>query len=384
MDIRDHKHILVCGDNRNSLSILRSLHAGGVTPIVIMLKEGHIELLSKSKYIGEVRYTTDLDIVVDELLKHANTTSSSSRPFVYLTDDNHLQVIDTHYNQLKDNFYFFNAGEQGRITRYLSKQQQCILAEKCGLNVPKFEEVERGQLPITLQYPVITKTYNSYSAGWKRDVTICNTPEELLASYEHMVSERLLLQEYVVKTGELYLQGISINGGEDVYIPFEARYLNYTKTTFGWYSVYKPFHNHELFVKLRSMLKEIHFSGCFEIEFLIDEKNELHFLEINMRFSGANYGVFLGGVNMPCLWAKATLENKIDRSTIQLRKEAYYVTNDEKGLPMITQMRFRDWLRPFLQTDGFYVYNKEDKRPFYHWLWETIKKTFRHKVLRKR
>lgn len=208
-----------------------------------MQEEGHIPMLANSKYIGELIPVCGFENAITTLLEFADV---SCPPFVYLTDENHLQIIDANYNNLKDKFYFFNAGSQGRLTRFLDKEQQCLLAEKHGLNVPRFEEVDRGQLPTKLTYPIITKTSNSYSAGWKSDVTICYSPQELSEAYLHMVSERLLLQEYVEKTGEYSMQGISINGGESVYMPFERMYLRYTKTSFGDYMYYQPFSDKEL------------------------------------------------------------------------------------------------------------------------------------------
>ena len=154
-EIKKHKHILVCGDNTNSLNILRSLGEKGICPITIVQEEGHIQLLRNSKYIGEVIYVYGFEEAVTKVLEFADI---SCPPFVYLTDDNHLQIIDANYDSLKGKFYFFNAGSQGRLTQFLDKEQQCVLAEQCGFRVPKFEEVDRGQLPTKLTYPVITKT----------------------------------------------------------------------------------------------------------------------------------------------------------------------------------------------------------------------------------
>ena len=365
MDIKSHKHILVCGDNTNSLNILRSLGEKSIRPIVILQQEGHILLLAKSKYIGELIYVKDFDESVAKLLEFANPDVP---PFVYITDDNHLQVIDENFNKLNGKFYFFNAGEQGRITHFLSKQEQCMLAEECGLKVPRFEEVERGQLPLKLSYPIFTKTNNSYSEGWKHDVFICNTPEELKSAYETMLSKRLLLQEYVEKIGEYSMQGISINGGESVYMPFERMYLRFTKTSFGGYMYYQPFTDKDLQKKVKMMLQEIGFSGCFEVEFLVDKAHELHFLEINLRFSASNYGVITGGVNLPYLWAKSTLAGKIDTTDIEARSERYYVINEIKDIQAAKEVGFLTWIWQLITADGYYLYNSKDTKPFYHWV----------------
>ena len=364
MEIKKNKHILVCGDNTNSLNILRSLGEKGICPITIVQEEGHLQLLRNSKYIGEVICVYGFEEAVIKLLEFAD---KSRPPFVYITDDNHLQIIDANYDALQGKFYFFNAGSLGRLTQFLDKEQQCVLAEQCGFSVPKFEEVNRGQLPTKLTYPIITKTSNSYSEGWKRDVTICYSPQELSAAYSQMISKQLLLQEYIEKTGEYSMQGISINGGEMIYMPFERMYLRYTKTSFGGYMYYQPFQNEELQRKVQKMLKKIRFSGCFEVEFLVDKEQQLHFLEINLRFSASNYGINTGGVNLPYLWAKSTISQTIDTKDFNPRYERYYVMNDTTDIQMAKKVGYFKWLKQCINADGYYLWNKYDKKPFFSW-----------------
>lgn len=363
-EIKKHKHILVCGDNTNSLNILRSLGEKGICPTTIVQEEGHIQMLKNSKYIGEAIYVNGFEEAVTKLLEYADKLCP---PFVYITDDNHLQIIDANYDSLQGKFYFFNAGSQGRLTQFLDKEQQCVLAEQCGFSVPKFEEVDRGQLPTKLAYPVITKTSNSYSEGWKRDVTICYSPQELSEAYSRMISKQLLLQEYVEKTGEYSMQGISINGGDMIYMPFERMYLRYTKTSFGGYMYYQPFKNEELQRKVQNMLKKIRFSGCFEIEFLVDKEQRLHFLEINLRFSASNYRINIGRINLPYLWAKSTLLQTIDTRDLNPRLERYYVINEVTDIQMAKKVGYFKWLKQFINADGYYLWNREDKKPFFSW-----------------
>lgn len=374
-NIKLHKHILVCGDNRNSLCILRSLGEKGIYPIIILQECGNIGLLSSSRYSGKIINVLDFDDAIQKLIDYAD---EKCPPFVYFTDDDHLQRLDDHYSQLNGKFYFFNAGATGRITHFLEKEHQCELAKKCGFNVPKYEVVEHGKLPKTLSYPVITKTSNSYSDGWKRDVTICYSPRELELAYSKMVSKQLILQEYIEKTGEYYLQGISINGGDDVYVPFEAQYLHYSKTSFGGYSRYKVFEDQDMLRKIKKMIQEINFSGCFEVEFLIDKNQQLHFLEINMRFSGANYGVNIGGVNLPYVWALSTLENKIDTAGLILKQSAYYVVNDMMDYQFAKETGYLKWLKQMLSADGYYLFNRKDLKPFFHfWFGYKMKRLFK-------
>lgn len=360
-DYKNHKFILLCGDNLNSLGVLRSLGEDGIVPYIILLQEGHISLLSKSKYPKKIIPSSSFEESYRILL--AQFSNEAYKPFILTTDDNHEQILDEHYDELVGKFYFFNAGAQGRVTKYMDKMELCKLAEKCGLRVPSSEVVVPGILPKSLKYPVFTKTINPYSEGWKRDVFICNNEEELLEAYQGMVSPALIIQEYVDKVGEISMQGISICGGEKVFLPFERMYLRFSKTNFGGYMYYQRFSNDGLREKIQSMIREIGFSGCFEIEFLVDKNDNLYFLEINLRFSASNYGVNFGGVNQAALWAKSTLGNSIIADSNSIRDRRFYVINEPEDVKYIRKVGICCWIKQFLTADSYYLFNAKDPVP---------------------
>lgn len=45
--IFEHKHIIIGGDNLNSLSIIRSLGEKGIFPIAIIVQENHLPQVRK-------------------------------------------------------------------------------------------------------------------------------------------------------------------------------------------------------------------------------------------------------------------------------------------------------------------------------------------------
>ena len=54
-EVAAHKHIVLCGDNLNALSIIRSLGRVGIRPIVIVLQGNPIPLVGKSRYSGKTK-----------------------------------------------------------------------------------------------------------------------------------------------------------------------------------------------------------------------------------------------------------------------------------------------------------------------------------------
>lgn len=371
-DYKKHKFILLTGDNLNALGVLRSLGEDGITPYIILLQEGHISLLSKSKYPKKIILSSSFEESFQLLL--SQFSNETYKPFVLTTDDNHEQILDEHYDELIDRFYFFNGGSRGVVTKYMDKMELCRLATECGFKVPSSEVVVPGILPKNLKFPVFTKTINPYSEGWKRDVFICYDEKELLAAYQGMVSPALIVQEYIDKVGEISMQGISVCGGEKVFLPFERMYLRFSKTSFGGYMYYQRFVNEELREKIQSMIKKINYSGCFEIEFLVDKSNDLYFLEINLRFSASNYGVNYGGVNQAVLWAKSTLSNSIDVDFSVIKDRRFYAMNEPEDVFYFKKVGLFRWIKQFLTADSYYLYNAKDSFPMWSFWFQKIKR----------
>ena len=112
-DLKSHKFIIIGGDNINSLGVLRSLAEARFEPEMIMVNERKPSFILNSRYAKIVHKSTSIEESLDILL--AIYGKERNKPFVYTTDDNHEQMLDSHYEELKDTFYFFNAGATGRI-----------------------------------------------------------------------------------------------------------------------------------------------------------------------------------------------------------------------------------------------------------------------------
>lgn len=355
-------HIILGGDNLNSLGIIRSLGEVGIRPIIILYKEGHIKLVPHSRYAKQVFWVDSIEEGVALMYKYA---SKDCRPFVYTTDDNTESYLDLHYDELIQHFHFYNAGEAGRITHLMDKKAICDLAEECGFNVPKGEVVSRGELPKDIKYPVITKTLNPYSPGWKRDVGIYYNDEELAEAYKGMISEKLLLQEYIQKKNELAIQGIAANNGETVLLTYYYSLFRFTDTSFGGYKHYHIISDIDLIDKIKVLISKIRFNGLFEIEFIINQDNSLSFLEVNFRSSGANYAMTYGNVNLPYLWTEMVLSQR--NSMPELRQESFNSMKeplDFEQSVMTHKLSIIRWFNDFLKSDSHDLFNKKDPAPF--------------------
>lgn len=244
----------------------------------------------------------------------------------------------------------------------------CELAVSCGLPVPKFEIVKRGCLPKKLNYPIFVKTNNSF-ANWKADAGIAHDERELKELCKKFVSNEWIMEEYVDKKAEDSWQGISINGGKQVYMPYRKRYVRLRKNDYGTYMYYENCQPpKEIANGIQQMLRIMNFSGCFEAEFLLDRKEHLHFLEINPRFSASNQGMLAGGVNMPLEWALSELNGNIAESSIELNYKPYYVMNeflDFSAQVLSRNISIYKWIKDMKKSSCLFYYSKNDTSPFY-------------------
>lgn len=383
-DIKKHKHIVFCGDNMNALGLIRSVGEKDLTPIIVNYTPQPY-LINHSKYAKFFYQVDSAEAGLDLIIKKWG--SESEKPFIYTMDEYTTMLLDKHYNELIDKFYFFNCGKAGALAYYQDKKNLCDLAEQCGIPQPKGEVLKKGELPKALRYPVLTKVTLSIKGGWKDDVFICQNAEELKEAYTHIKADELLVQEYIEKKNELCIDGISINGGEYTFFSYTSEYLRMSKQSFGNYMRFIPYENQEVKDKITDILKRSHYTGLFDAECLIGKDGKLYFLEINFRNSAWSYAYTYGGINLPYYWAKCTIEGPDGMNDCQFRKESFTAMAELADLSAIAHMpevSFRMWLKQFHECNCPYYYHPDDKKPFYHAIWYKIKTAFRHKMLRRR
>lgn len=361
-DIFLHKHICLVGDHSNPLGIIRSLGEVGIKPIVLLCAENP-KLVQHSKYIGEIHYFKSFKEGFCYLINHYS--NEKLKPFIYNGSDDTSLLLDKHYLELKDRFFFTNG--QGALEKYLDKYELCNLALNCGIDVPQEELLTVGTLPTTLKYPVITKAVTSATGvGWKEQSFICENKQELLQAYKKINAQSVLVQEYIRKKNELCIDGISINGGEQIFMPYACSYYRFPQGSYGNYMYYSPFRNDELIKKITMLIRRAKFSGIFCIEFLIGPDDKLYFLEVNFRNSGWSYAFTYGGYNLPIRWAISSLEGKISKEDFQYLEKfnAMEEICELRDCKNIYGISFWGWLKDFLKCDCCLIYNKKDIKPF--------------------
>lgn len=361
-----HLFIVFAIEHYNPLGVIRVLGFEGIRPDYIAIK-GRVELSSHSKFINKCyRVATVEDGYKILMEKYADAfEKTGKKPFIICSDDKTIGYLDLHYNELKDKFIFYNAGEQGRINEFMDKFKILECARRHGLNVLDSKVVKRGENPGNIKYPIITKAISPNSGGWKSDVFICKNFEELKEAYKKIKSEEVMLQTYIDKKNEYCIEGCSVDRGKDV---LYSIYSTYNYIVKGYYSPYRTsgnFDNPELKKSLDGMMKEIGFEGIFDVEFLVANDDTLWFLEINFRNTTWSYASACAGMPLASIWAKSMLKGKIIDG-------AYKRVAPFKAMvePIDYNLRVRKgnlgklkWLKEMLQCKCLDYFNWKDLKP---------------------
>lgn len=363
----NRKFIVFGIDHYNPLGVLRSLGESGIYADFICIP-GRAPVASSSKYIAKLHMVKDYIEGCRLLLDEYGNYTEDNLPIVITTDDEQVGYMDEHYNEYQGKFIFFNAGRNGRITEFMDKYNILELAKKNGLKTLEAKAVKRGVLPEGVEYPVITKSIAPNVGGWKSDVHICENEKELLEAFEKIESPTVLVQHYIDKKNEMVIEGFSACNGK---INFPAIVSYYKYNIKGYYSPYHDsfnFKDEDLRKSLDSMIEQIGFEGIYEIEFLIDENDNLYFSEINFRNSTWSYASTVAGMNLPVLWAETMLNGELP---IDAEKEL------EPGFtamvePIDYQKRVIDrnydlnkWYQDFRKANCKYYFNENDLKPFF-------------------
>lgn len=363
--LSNHKFIVFALDHYNPLGIIRTLGENGIAPIYIAVKH-RIDLGVKSKYVSRVHKVDSVEEGYRILIEEYG--NEEIKPFLLTSDDRTTGYLDEHYDELKDKFILFNAGEAGRITEFMDKEKILELAKKHGLKILDTRVLNKGEIPADLDYPIITKSISPNVGGWKSDVHICRSKEELEKAYKTIESPLVLVQKFIEKKNEFCLDGFSANKGKDFFVGIASTYKYLIP---GYYSPYMDvfnFTNEEMRKSLNAMMEEISFEGVFSIEFLIDQDDNYWFCEINFRNSTWSYASTVAGMPLAYLWARAMLDGKIPEDAEKVIPEGFtamvepidYSKRIELGL-----CTPGEWLADFKKTNCGFYYSADDLEPFY-------------------
>lgn len=370
------KIIVIGGNHPNTLGLIRSIGENGI-PITLMLepcKTLEYCSLRFSKYIQK-KYFLKAEEEILEILNR-DYSAEEDKPIILCASDAAISLLDTHYNELKDRFCFFNAGVQGRINHFMNKKSMFPLAEECGLLVIKTWRVtNRNRLPSDITFPCLTKPNNSLG-GDKEDIHICQNMDELESCLRDGVD--YLIQEYIEKDFELDINGISLRHGEEVVIPAVCRKIrDYTSRQSDYIVLEDVLQYPQVnFDAIKSFVSAIGYEGLFSVEFLC-RGNNAYFLEINMRNDGVNYLYTSTGVNTPMRWVNYCNQKLEVVDKKNCKTPTYLMQQADFSNVLHHKISLSFWLKDLMRTRAFFVLSWRDPKPFLYTMWINFKLVLR-------
>lgn len=351
---------IIIGDStNNTLSIVRSLGEAGIEQTLILKCSEDICFVTKSKYLKNSRIYHISAIEDCMLILEQLKNEITGKPTIICSFDEAAVFIDGTESVLAP---FFRTPARGRkIGVFFNKDEQCKLADKCGLTIPKSLTFHRTESvdSLVIVFPVLLKPLNSIR-GEKSDIHICRNKEEVEEALEvESHCSDFILQEFIDKEYEINCLGVRTESG--VYLSGGIQKIRHYPQVVGAcsYGLLKPVKDYNINCQgVEDFLGQANYYGPFSVEFLHkDDKN--YFLEVNFRNDGLAYVATSAGVNLHALYVNPN--TKINRRKIRrvymmnYSLDFLYVKNGDLSLGT--------WIRDLLRTRCFININLKDLRP---------------------
>lgn len=371
-EVKNHEVIIFAMDHYNPLGLVRSFGEEGI-PSIVVAQKSRTDISRYSKYTKEYIAVETTQEGYEWLMSHYQETVFENRPFLLTCDDRTIEFLDNRYDEWKNRFIGFNGGCRGVITKYMDKYVILEAAKRHGLKVLDTITVDKGEVPANIEYPIITKSISPVVGGWKSDVFICDTENELREAYGKIRAPKVIIQKYIEKKNEYCLDGFCARNGEIMFTSIETTYNYLIKGYYSPYMTVKNFNKPEIKKPLEELMREIGFEGIYSIEFLIDQDDQMYFSEINFRNSTWSYASTCAGMNLPMLWTGAMLSGEAPVNAVRDIPDGFmamvepidYAKRVKTG-----QITVGEWLKDFKEAKCGYYYSAEDPEPFY----ECVKK----------
>lgn len=364
--------VVIGGNHHNTLGVVRALGQKGINPFVIIVGNNKKSFVLKSKYVVGGLVLPRAEDAVNYLI---NDFYDQKKTIVFSCADSVTCALDLHFNELKTGFVFFNASEEGKLSRLTNKYEMQQLAVASGLHVPHTERIIDGIIPENIEYPCVTKDVDNIG-GSKHDMKVFRNQEQLLLFLQHRKKKYdILVQKYIEKVLEYQLIGCSIrksNGEYDVIIPGHTKILRAQPVTNTGFLEYLSNEGFEYDKNAcRRFLEACGYTGLFSLEFLRDKKGNDYFLEINFRNDGNAYVVTKAGVNLPYIYYLNAIGE-------DYAKEVNRPIETQVSMPVIKDFKtvlqkkvsLLQWIKDLKRTNCFFYKDKEDPKPLRAYLKE--------------
>jgi len=343
--------VIIIGQNYNtSLGLIKSLGEGGFKCATVKFKrnKSFVRNLLQipispdlcSKYVDKwVTIPREPETtLINGLI--SNFGNKTHKKYILPADDYCAFALDNNYNLLSEYFHVPHIINRiHSLKYYMDKQNQKVIAENSGINISKtwsinIKKGERISIPKDVIYPCITKPQSSIGLP-KSYIQKCNNKDELFSLLNHFANEtscKILVEEYIEVEEEFTIPGIS--DGVNIIIPAFLKKIVIGRGAHKGVTICGKVEDSKLYqeecAKLISLMKNIGFTGIFDIE-LLKSRDKFYLNEINFRNGAAGFSLTKAGINLPFIYVNNLLKGIPLAVSCSQLKELTFV-NDKAAL----------------------------------------------------
>ena len=384
----DGREVIVFGRNYiNVIGQIRSFGEAGHKCVLVWVKED-AHTPKESRYVETYHEVKNVNEGMELILSLYG--NNPKKNIISTDNDEIVTLLNANRERIEDKFFYFGTNQNGMMQKAMQKEYQCALAQRHNMGIPKSEIVKVGEMPHELKYPIITKVLDSTDyKHWKGYQVVCENEGELLNAYQTTFADfgshdKILLQEFVEKQNELQVEGVSLNGGEEIFLPIQVLSHRQHKNGYGTFKYAEQYHyGDELINNIQALLKDIGYTGVFEVEYLVGKDNKLYFLEINLRYTLFNYLMTRMGVNLADVWASSVISGRLKSENVKISstpKSVIYEDRDFQLSVLHGDLKCGQWVSDFIKSDCYLILNRKDWKPVLFYLVRRVAGIVRRKI----
>lgn len=370
------KIVIVFGnDHTNTVGVIQSLGLVGIKSVGLLFGR-RTDIVISSKFVERVITAKNPDACIEKLLQE-NLVEKDYIPIIACSDSAAL-ALERNRERLKFHYVFEHSNKYS--LEYLSmKENQVRLASESGFDVPRtWNLMNSKEIPEDVCFPCLIKPLVSCE-GAKSDIRVCRTREELehnLNTLEH--TKKVLLQQYIERDFEISVLGCGLSSDRCIIPAVENKLTLYPKYV-GLECLVnmQPLEDKQIRASIENIIHSIGYVGLFSVEMMhCIENNKFFFTEINLRNDGAEAFITKYGANL----VLNHVENLLNLPLTEQRsyRPGYYIWDMHHFLSLMHRdISISVWLKEIYQSNGFMMYFKEDKKPFFkqysNWLLEKLR-----------
>ena len=333
----------------------------------------------KSKYVDKYVYLMtgdDLSMIHDII---SNFSVEGKRKVLIPTDDYCAALIDRNLIELQKYFYIPNInGVAGEVSKMMDKFHQKRIARQYNISTADICVIESIKdieivIPRDITYPCFIKPL--FSAGISKSlIRKCDSYNELVSGLTEAFNDsgcKMLIEKCIEVESEYTIPGIAVDGR--VVIPSLIEKTEIGAGAHRGVTISgKVLSSNQLDVlvrKLERFIKDIGFTGIFDIEIFISKGN-YYFNELNLRYGAAGYALTGSGINLPALYVDSLLKGKIINDENNQIKQGLSFVNEKAAFEfyLAGYCSFLDFIHSIKKADIRFIITGSDIKVVFSFL----------------